>query len=45
MEREISDDEWRTIEYYAIQLAGSGPLITLGGSGSMDNTWADTIPG
>lgn len=23
MEREISADEWRTIEYYAIQLAGS----------------------
>jgi hypothetical protein len=42
LEREISDDEWRTIEYYAIQLAGSGPLITLGGAGSMDNTWAET---
>jgi len=42
LEREISDDEWRTVEYYAIQLAGSGPLMTLGGSGSMDNTWAAT---
>ncbi len=41
LEREISDDEWRTIEYYAIQLAGSGPLITLGGSGKLDNSWAD----
>jgi len=39
LEREISDDEWRTIEYYAIQLAGSGPLITLGGTGPLDNTW------
>ena len=42
LEREISDDEWRTIEYYAIQLAGSGPLITLGGSGAMDNAWAQS---
>lgn len=40
LEREITTDEWRTIEYYAIQLAGSGPLITLGGSGTLDNTWA-----
>ena len=42
MEREITDDEWRTIEYYAIQLAGSGPLITLGGTGAMDNTWVQS---
>ena len=42
LQREISDDEWRTIEYYAIQLAGSGPLITLGGTGSLDDSWADT---
>lgn len=42
LEREISDDEWRTIEYYAIQLAGSGPLITLGGSGEMDSSWAES---
>lgn len=42
LEREITDDEWRTVEYYAIQLAGSGPLMTLGGSGEMDNTWAET---
>jgi hypothetical protein len=39
MQREITDEEWRTVEYYAIQLAASGPLITLGGSGLMDNTW------
>ena len=39
LEREISDDEWRTVEYYAIQLAGSGPLITLGGTGELDDTW------
>ena len=42
LEREISDDEWRTIEYYAIQLAGAGPLMTLGGSGDLDDTWADS---
>ncbi len=40
MEREISADEWRTVQYYAIQLAGSGPLITLGGSGPLDKGWA-----
>lgn len=42
MEREITDEEWRTVEYYAIQLAGSGPLITLGGTGVMDMAWADS---
>jgi hypothetical protein len=40
LERQITADEWRTIEYYAIQLAGSGPLITLGGSGPLDDAWA-----
>lgn len=40
MEREITDEEWRTVEYYAIQLAASGPLITLGGTGAMDDAWA-----
>ncbi|MES2626718.1 MAG: hypothetical protein V4628_15635 [Pseudomonadota bacterium] len=40
MPREISADEWRTVQYYAIQLAGSGPLITLGGSGPSDEGWA-----
>ena len=40
LQREITDTEWRTVEYYAIQLAGSGPLITLGGSGEMDAAWA-----
>ena len=39
MQREISPDEWRTVEYYAIQLAGSAALITLGGTGPMDTTW------
>jgi len=39
MNRRITDEEWQTVEYYAIQLAGSGPLITLGGAGDMDNAW------
>jgi len=39
MQREITPDEWRTVEYYAIQLAGSASLITVGGSGPLDNTW------
>lgn len=42
MEREISDQEWQTVEYYAIQLAGSGPLITQGGAGVLDDEWAVT---
>lgn len=42
MQRTITDDEWQTIEYYAIQLAGSGPMITLGGSGPLDDSWADS---
>lgn len=40
MERDITAEEWRTVQYYAIQLAGSGPLITLGGSGPRDEGWA-----
>jgi hypothetical protein len=39
MEREIADEEWRIVEYYAIQLAAAGPAITLGGTGDMDNSW------
>jgi hypothetical protein len=40
MEREITPDEWRTVEYYAIQLAGGASLITIGGSGPEDMAWA-----
>jgi hypothetical protein len=39
MERDIRDDEWRIIEYYAIQLAAAGPLLTLGGTGEFDMAW------
>jgi hypothetical protein len=39
MQREITPDEWRTVEYYAIQLAGSASLITVGGAGPLDAGW------
>lgn len=39
MQREITPDEWRTVEYYAIQLAGSASLITVGGTGPLDAGW------
>lgn len=39
MQRDITPDEWRTVEYYAIQLAGSASLITVGGSGPLDAGW------
>ncbi|HEY0962573.1 MAG TPA: hypothetical protein VGE69_09465 [Pseudomonadales bacterium] len=42
MERDIRDDEWRIIEYYAIQLAAAGPAITLGGTGEFDMAWMDS---
>jgi hypothetical protein len=40
LERELSDEEWRIVEYFSIQLAGAGSLITLGGSGPADAGWA-----
>jgi len=40
LDRELSEDEWRIVEYFAIQLAGAGPLIGLGGSGAQDTVWA-----
>lgn len=39
LNRELSEQEWQIVEYFGIQLAGSGPLITLGGTGDFDNTW------
>jgi hypothetical protein len=39
-EEQINEREWRAVEYYAIQLAASGPLITLGGTGRLDDAWA-----
>jgi hypothetical protein len=42
MEREIRDEEWTIVEYYAIQLAAAGPAITLGGTGELDDTWVQS---
>lgn len=42
MQRDIRDDEWRIVEYYAIQLAAAGPLLTLGGTGEFDMAWMDS---
>lgn len=39
-ERELSEEEWQIVEYYSVQLAASGPLITLGGTGSADTAWS-----
>ena len=36
-----SDGDWQEIEHAAIQLAGSGTLIALGGSGPADAGWAN----
>jgi hypothetical protein len=38
--RGLTEHEWELVEYYAVQLAASGPLITLGGTGDMDDAWA-----
>ncbi len=35
-----SDAEWEQIEYHAIQLATTGTLLRVGGTGSMDMEWA-----
>ncbi|MCP5144592.1 MAG: cytochrome c [Gammaproteobacteria bacterium] len=40
LERDLSEEEWRIVEYFGIQLAAAGPLLTLGGSGPLDDTWA-----
>jgi hypothetical protein len=42
MQREIRDEEWTIIEYYAIQLAAAGPALTLGGTGELDNLWTQS---
>jgi hypothetical protein len=35
-----NDAEWREVEHHATQLAGSGTLIALGGTGKADPGWA-----
>jgi hypothetical protein len=42
MERDIRDEEWTIIEYYAIQLAAAGPTLTLGGTGELDKLWTQS---
>jgi hypothetical protein len=37
-----SDAEWREVEHHATQLAGSGTLIALGGTGQADPGWAQS---
>jgi hypothetical protein len=37
-----NDAEWREVEHHAIQLAGSGTLIALGGTGQADPGWAQS---
>lgn len=37
-----TDDDWYEIEHHAIQLAASGPLIALGGTGQLDHDWVTT---
>jgi hypothetical protein len=37
-----TDAEWREVERHAIQLAASGPLLTLGGTGQADPGWAQS---
>ncbi len=40
LEETMMEEEWLSVEYYAIQLAAAGPLITLGGTGEFDMGWA-----
>src|SRR4249919_2791611 len=35
-----TDAEWEQVEYHAIQLATTGTLLRVGGTGSMDKEWA-----
>jgi len=42
LEERMMEEEWLSVEYYAIQLAASGPLISLGGTGEFDNGWASS---
>ena len=37
-----TDADWAELEHHAIQLAASGPLIALGGTGQADPGWAQS---
>ncbi|NIW24386.1 MAG: cytochrome c [Gammaproteobacteria bacterium] len=38
----LSAVDWRTVEQHAVQLIGSGTLISLGGTGAADAAWVAT---
>lgn len=40
LEDRMLEEEWLAVEYYSVQLAAAGPLMTLGGAGELDNAWA-----
>ncbi len=40
LEDMMLEEEWLAVEYYSIQLAAAGPLMTMGGTGELDNTWS-----
>jgi len=40
LEDMMLEEEWLAVEYYSIQLAAAGPLMTLGGTGEFDNARA-----
>ena len=37
-----TDAQWSEVEHHAIQLAGAGTLISLGGTGQADPGWAQS---
>ncbi|MDC0598711.1 hypothetical protein OAP18_02580 [Gammaproteobacteria bacterium] len=39
IEDNFNEEEWQAVQYYAVQLAAAGPLLTLGGTGEFDNAW------
>lgn len=42
LEERMMEEEWLAVEYYAIQLAAAGPLISLGGTGEFDMGWVSS---
>jgi hypothetical protein len=42
LDQQFGDEEWQGVEYSAILLAASGPLIAMGGNGLLDAAWADS---
>ncbi|MAM69909.1 MAG: hypothetical protein CMP91_02020 [Gammaproteobacteria bacterium] len=42
LEDRMLEEEWLAVEYYAIQLAAAGPMLTLGGTGEVDEAWVQS---